>query len=65
MTGIVVVELRFGEQVAAEALKNISKPLFSAEVATAALVPDYYCHGKSNLSRQEGPQESLHEMRSH
>jgi hypothetical protein len=28
MTGIVVVELRFGQQVAAEALKNIPKPLF-------------------------------------
>jgi len=28
MTGIVVVELRFGQQVAAEALKNIPKPSF-------------------------------------
>jgi hypothetical protein len=28
MTGIVLVELRFGQQVAAEALKNIPKPLF-------------------------------------
>jgi hypothetical protein len=26
MTGIVAIELRFGQQVAAEALKNIPKP---------------------------------------
>ena len=42
MTDIVAIELRFGQQVAAEALKNIFRTHFAAEVATPPLVPDYF-----------------------
>jgi hypothetical protein len=51
--GIVAIELRFGQQVAAEALKNIH-PHFAAEIATAALVPDYFTVMETNLAASKG-----------
>jgi len=62
MVDILAIKLRFRQQVAAEALKNISKRAkraFLGSTLPGAESP----HGNSN--RQEGPQEALHEMRSH
>jgi hypothetical protein len=42
MADIITIELAFRQQVAAEGLKNIPKPSFSAKVATVALVPDSF-----------------------
>lgn len=62
MARTVTIELRFGQQVAAEAFKNIPKRakrvfLESSLRATEPPLGDF--------NWQEGPQESLREMRSH
>jgi hypothetical protein len=62
MADIVTIELDFRQQVAAEPLKNIpkrAKRVFLGPALRAAESP------QGNFNWQGGPQESLHEMRSH
>jgi hypothetical protein len=62
MADIVTIELGFRQQVAAEALKNIpkrAKRVFLGSAVRAAESPQVSFNWKG------GPQESLHEMRSH
>jgi hypothetical protein len=62
MGDIVAIELRFRQQVAAEALKNIpkrAKRLFLGSALRAAESP------QGNFNWQGAPQESLYEMRSY
>jgi hypothetical protein len=62
MADIVTIELGFRQHVAAEALKNIpkrAKRIFLGSALRAAESP------QGNFNWQGGPQESLHEMRSH
>jgi hypothetical protein len=40
MADIVIIELGFGQQVAAEAIKTFRNSHFAVEIATVALVPD-------------------------
>ena len=62
MTDIVAIELRFRQQVAPEALKNIPKRAKRVSLGSGIRVPE---SSQDNSNWQEGPQESLHEMRSH
>jgi len=62
MTGIVAIELRFRQQVATEALKNTPKGAKRVSLGSGIRVPE---SSQDNSNWQEGPQESLHEMRSH
>ena len=61
MADIVTIELRFRQQVAAQALKNIPKRVKRVFLGSALRAAD----SLGNFSWQEGPQEALHEMRSH
>jgi len=62
MADIVAIELGFRQQVAAEALKNIPKRAKRIFLGSAVRVGE---SPLGNFNWQGGPQESLHEMRSH
>jgi hypothetical protein len=63
MADIIAIELDFRQQVAAEALKNISKRAKRVFLGCALRAAESPPQG--NFNWQGGPQESLHEMRSH
>jgi hypothetical protein len=62
MVDILAIKLRFRQQVAAEALKNISKRAKRAFLGSTLPGAD---SPRGNFNWQGEPQESLHEMRSH
>ena len=63
MADNVAIKLRFRQQVAAEALKNISKR--AKRVFLGPMVLARFGSPEDNFSWQEGLQESLHETRRH
>ena len=62
MAGTVDIELRFGQQVAAEAFKNISKRAKRVILGSGLRAPE---SPQGIFNWGGGPQESLHEIRSH
>lgn len=61
MADIIAIELNFRQQVAAEALKNFLKRAKCVFLGSAFHAAESPC----NSNWLGGPQESLHEMRSH
>ena len=65
MADSVRIELRFGQQVAVEALKIPGNPHFAIKVATLAYVSDPFTLTEILFRQGEEPRESLRERRSH
>ena len=62
MADNVAIKLRFRQQVAAEALKNISKRAKRVFLGSIVRAPESL---ENNFNWQGGPQEPSHEMRSY